>query len=251
MPPPMKRRRIGAIPVSAVEEVTFDPSARQEYLTGFHKRKLARAKYARELAEKKEREERIRERKRLREGRREEVRRRVEEVNASISRVGEDAEGDGEDRDDDNGSGNGEVDDDSGSDDDEGADAAESNRARMLALGHEDEYIDEDKFTTVLVEEVDVDRDGLHRSRPEVVVAADGDDGQDATAVEVTNGENKDRKCIDGKRAWSKEKPKDAKSKPKPKRKKFRYENKAERKFTREKERSKNRKQASARRKGE
>lgn len=54
MVPAPKRRK-----VEPVEQVTFDPDARQEYLTGFHKRKLERAKHGRELAQKKEREERI------------------------------------------------------------------------------------------------------------------------------------------------------------------------------------------------
>lgn len=50
-----KRRKPG----SATEEVTFDFSAREEYLTGFHKRKLQRIKHAKEEAIKKERAERI------------------------------------------------------------------------------------------------------------------------------------------------------------------------------------------------
>lgn len=45
------------------EELTFDFAQRQEYLTGFHKRKQARIKHAQELAAKKEREEKIRDRK--------------------------------------------------------------------------------------------------------------------------------------------------------------------------------------------
>jgi hypothetical protein len=61
MPPPSKKRK-----TSATEEVTFDPAAREEYLTGFHKRKQARIKYAQEQAAKKEREERILERKKVR-----------------------------------------------------------------------------------------------------------------------------------------------------------------------------------------
>lgn len=62
MPPKAKRRKID---VKAVEEVTFDTDARQEYLTGFHKRKLERAKHAREIAEKKARAEKLAERKRV------------------------------------------------------------------------------------------------------------------------------------------------------------------------------------------
>lgn len=39
-----------------IAELTFDPTARKEYLTGFHKRKLARIKAAREAAAKIEKE---------------------------------------------------------------------------------------------------------------------------------------------------------------------------------------------------
>ena len=62
MPSKAKRRKLD---VKAVEEVTFDTDARQEYLTGFHKRKLERAKHAREIAEKKARAEKLAERKRV------------------------------------------------------------------------------------------------------------------------------------------------------------------------------------------
>ena len=39
-PPPKKRK------TSALTEITFDPAAREEYLTGFHKRKEERKKHA-------------------------------------------------------------------------------------------------------------------------------------------------------------------------------------------------------------
>lgn len=60
MPPPNKRRR-----TEQPEEITFDPSARQEYLTGFHKRKLARKEAAREIAVKREKEEKVAQRKQV------------------------------------------------------------------------------------------------------------------------------------------------------------------------------------------
>jgi ribosomal RNA-processing protein 17 len=62
MPPPIKRRKTEP---TVVEEINFDPSARQEYLTGFHKRKLERAKHARELAEKQARVEKLEARKQV------------------------------------------------------------------------------------------------------------------------------------------------------------------------------------------
>jgi ribosomal RNA-processing protein 17 len=57
----MKRRKL----TSATEEITFDPAARQEFLTGFHKRKLQRTKQAQEYAEKKAREERREQRRKV------------------------------------------------------------------------------------------------------------------------------------------------------------------------------------------
>lgn len=57
---PVKRRRKDE---SVIEEISFDFDARQEYLTGFHKRKLQRIKKAHEEAAKKEREDRIASRK--------------------------------------------------------------------------------------------------------------------------------------------------------------------------------------------
>lgn len=60
MAPPSKRRK-----TNQIEEITFNPSARQEYLTGFHKRKLQRKENAREAALKREKEERVRERRQV------------------------------------------------------------------------------------------------------------------------------------------------------------------------------------------
>lgn len=59
MSPPTKRRKTNS---ATAEEIVFDPEARQDYLTGFHKRKLQRAKHAKEVAEKKAQAERIEER---------------------------------------------------------------------------------------------------------------------------------------------------------------------------------------------
>jgi ribosomal RNA-processing protein 17 len=55
MGPASKKRKVAAIP-----EISFDPDAREEYLTGFHKRKVARQKLAEEENGKKERAERLR-----------------------------------------------------------------------------------------------------------------------------------------------------------------------------------------------
>lgn len=64
MGPPAKRRKIDVIRrQKPVEELTFSIDARQEYLTGFSKRKAARREQAREQAIKEAKEEKIRERK--------------------------------------------------------------------------------------------------------------------------------------------------------------------------------------------
>lgn len=53
--PPKKKRKSA----STIEEIAFDFGAREDYLTGFHKRKLQRIKHAKEEAAKKEREEKL------------------------------------------------------------------------------------------------------------------------------------------------------------------------------------------------
>ena len=57
MAPATKRRKL-----DQAEEITFDPAARQEYLTGFSKRKQQRIQNARDVAAKKEKEEKVKER---------------------------------------------------------------------------------------------------------------------------------------------------------------------------------------------
>ncbi|KAI9819064.1 MAG: hypothetical protein M1832_004106 [Thelocarpon impressellum] len=213
MAPPAKRRKTS----SAVEVISFDFDARSEYLTGFHKRKLQRIKHAQEEAAKKERIERLEQRKKLREERKEEVRTHVETVNALLRGADGGAVGGSED----------------GSEPhDPPEDEEWTGIEEPPAVDHEDEYVDEDRYTTVTVESVGVSKEGLHK------VAEDGDaadqDGQD--------GERRSKKV------WIKDKPTKAKAKPKTKKKKFRYESKVERKSTRGKERAGNKAKASARR---
>lgn len=62
MPPLSKRRQIHSTKTKRPDELTFDPAARAEYLTGFHKRKQARVKLAQEVASKKKREAHLQER---------------------------------------------------------------------------------------------------------------------------------------------------------------------------------------------
>lgn len=53
--PPRKKRKSA----STIDEIAFDPSAREAYLSGFHKRKLQRIKHAKEEAAKRYRDERL------------------------------------------------------------------------------------------------------------------------------------------------------------------------------------------------
>jgi ribosomal RNA-processing protein 17 len=62
MGPVYKKRKVVT---AKVEEVNFDDTARQEWLTGFRKRKLQRIKQAQEVAEKKYKEEKRSDRKRV------------------------------------------------------------------------------------------------------------------------------------------------------------------------------------------
>lgn len=98
-------------------------------------------------------------------------------------------------------------------------------------MAQDEEFVDEDKFTTVTVEAMGDPRDGL-------------DDESEAenpkTKEAVTNGEMKAPK----KRVGNKE------GKAKQKKRKFRYESKAERQVTRQKIKSKNH-AAKLRRKGQ
>lgn len=112
------------------------------------------------------------------------------------------------------------------------------------ALDLENEYIDDDRFTTVTVEAVEVSKDGLHKSGQE-----NEEDSESSGADKAPGGQ---RGSLAGrqrvgskttKRTWTKEPPKGVKKK-KPR---FRYESKAERKVTRHKESSGNRIKAKAR----
>ncbi|KAI5958064.1 hypothetical protein KGF57_002872 [Candida theae] len=65
----------------AVNEVTFDKQSREEYLTGFHKRKLQRQKKAQEYNKEQERLARIEERKQIRDERKRDLENQLREFN--------------------------------------------------------------------------------------------------------------------------------------------------------------------------
>ncbi len=240
MAPPTKRRKKSAV---AVEEITFDPNAREDYLTGFHKRKVQRIKHAQEEAAKKERQERIVERKRvnqgsasipqhdpdfgvlqMREERKTELEKHVETVNAILREA------------------DGGISDTGG--EESGTEMEEwDGVAEAPEVDHEAEYIDEDRYTTVTVEAMDLSKEGLHRAMEEEERGIGGLKNEDAQPE--TNGSAKEApdKVRKGKRIWTKETPDGRKKK----KKKFRYESKAERKVTRYKEQSGNKAKARAR----
>lgn len=108
------------------------------------------------------------------------------------------------------------------------------------ATTQEAEYVDDDRFTTVTVEAVDISREGFEKAGDE----ADGDSDSQETAKKAEEGQTHGQQTTtNGKRVWTKERP----AGPKKRKKKFRYESKAERKVTRHKEKSHNRKQAKER----
>lgn len=88
-------------------------------------------------------------------------------------------------------------------------------------VDHEEEYIDEERYTTVTVESVNVSKDGLSSSRPEEEDS--GEEGQET----ATKG---DPNAPPG----SKEKPKP----PQKRKHKFRYETKAERQLSQRKQKA-------------
>ena len=112
-------------------------------------------------------------------------------------------------------------------------------------VDYEDEYVDEDRYTTVTVEAVDVSRDGLHKTITDYEV------NQVTATEDPVEGET----TKSGTKEWQDTKQetrlrrKEPPSGPKKRKRKFRYESKAERKVSRYKERSANKAKAKARKK--
>ncbi|TVY90431.1 Ribosomal RNA-processing protein [Lachnellula willkommii] len=200
--PPSKKRKT----VHKIEEISFDNDARADYLTGFHKRKVARATRAREEAEKKEKEERVRIRAQLREERKQELDEHIEAVNRALKEVRDP----GVEREE--------------SDDDTWEGIADD-VVEVEVVDREEEYVDEDRYTTVTVEAVDISKEGFTKSGVE-----DSSDEEKGAPKLVEEEKTK--------KVWPKKAPK----------KKFRYESKAERKFTRGKQKAGNKAKADARR---
>jgi len=209
LPPPNKKRRA----TSSVEEVAFDNDARQEYLTGFHKRKQQRIKHAQEQAAKRAREEKIEARKQMRAERRREVEEHVETVNKLLRESG--AAGD-------------DIAQDSQEDESDEWDGI-ADKPALEVIGHEEEYIDEDRFTTVTVETVSVSRDGL--AKPEIYVEKEEEDDEGG------EGKSEDPEVTQP----SSQNPSHDTGPKRVKKKKFRYESKLERRLTERKQKAKGR----------
>lgn len=184
---------------SAVEEVNFDFEARQEYLTGFHKRKQQRIKNAQEEAAKRARQEKLELRKQIREERKRDVEEHVQTVNRLLQESA--AAGAVEQE----------------SDEEDGEWDGFPDQPELDIVDHEEEYIDEDRYTTVTVESVSVTRDGLHKSQ------VDDKDNEEDKKVEEPKDDQKAK----------------SRREPKKKKKKFRYETKFERQLTDKKQRIK------------
>lgn len=87
----------------------------------------------------------------------------------------------------------------------------------------EEEYIDEDRYTTVTIEAVNVDKDGMHKPDAEGVE----DDDEDAD-----NDEDGEGKGVEGAKSGSAPEKSKKEWPKKPRKKKFRYETKIERKLS-------------------
>lgn len=131
-----------------------------------------------------------------------------------------------------------------GSDEDEDTAEEWNGVEGVPPIDHEAEYIDEDKYTTVTVEAMDLSRKGLQK------VEQEGRKQGEVRVPEVEVEEATEPKDATKTKKWSwtKEKPRERGDKPKQKKKKFRYETKSERKFTRMKQGARNSREAKARR---
>ncbi|KAL9610895.1 MAG: hypothetical protein Q9167_004436 [Letrouitia subvulpina] len=217
---PVKKRRKGE-PI--IEEISFDFDARQEYLTGFHKRKLQRIKKAQEEAAKKEREDRIASRKALRESRKADLEKQVQAINAGLRAANEDFQ----------------------SSDDGGKVVYEkwNGIEEPEDIDREDEYSDQDRHTTVIIEAVDVSREGLQSLQSDHETSSEKEEDEEVNR-NIGGAANKVSNTL--KKTGVSNVPTKVNGLPRRK-KKFRYEGKVERKLTRLKEKASNRAKAKAR----
>ena len=117
------------------------------------------------------------------------------------------------------------------------ADDKQGTTAAAVAVDREDEYIDEDRHTTVIVEEVDISKHGLHGvgDIPEL----EAEPGSDNVNVADVTKRRAGRGDATG---LKKRRDQDSSQRPK-KRDTFRYEGEAERKIERLKQRARRRRE--------
>ncbi|KAI0840207.1 nucleolar protein 12-domain-containing protein [Hypoxylon sp. FL0890] len=197
LPPPSKKRKVQ----HSIEEIKFDNDARADYLTGFHKRKLQRIKNAQEQAAQRARQEKIEFRKQAH--RKREVEEHVQSVNAILKQAQEAGYVGGEESEE-------EADEWGGFQD----------TPALEPVDREEEYIDEERYTTVTVESVSVSKDGLSSSKPEEDSSDEDGEAAEKEDSEHPLGSN------------DKNRP------PKKKKPKFRYETKAERQVNQRKQKA-------------
>ena len=150
----------------------------------------------------------------MREQRKEDLDRHVKEVNAELEKQDENV-----------------LDGNESLDDGEEWDGIQE-QAVIEKMPDDEEYVDEDKYTTVTVEAMDGENDRSASSED------DDDDDEKAegrTVDQPANGNAKPKTAVK-KKVWSKD------GQTKQKKKKFRYESKAERQATRQKQKVKNHK---------
>lgn len=124
--------------------------------------------------------------------------------------------------------------------------------AELPPVDYEAEYIDEDRYTTVTVEDIDPSRNGLQGKEEESGSGSedgagdgdgDGDDDEDGKSTDQKNEAGSTKK----KRIWAKENP-NGDTKRRRRKRNFKYESAVDRKAGRIKQRQKNSKQAKLRR---
>ncbi|KAL9057607.1 MAG: hypothetical protein Q9162_002222 [Coniocarpon cinnabarinum] len=235
MPPSAKRRKLQN---HGVEEVKFDFDARQQYLTGFRRRKQARIQHAQKVAAEKGRQAKIEDRKQLREKRKQEVEEHVKAVNEGVKNA-EKALQDSDDEKDD--TGHEQASNDAAHDSSTGVDAVQEEQE----YGHEDEYVDEEKHTTVTVEPLNPELEEDEHS------SLDEDDIEHTGETDIAKRNGRTHIHAPSKRSPGVKKSSDgitAKRKEKPKKASFHYESKGERKLAKLQQVMKKRKAAATRR---
>jgi len=131
---------------------------------------------------------------------------------------------------------NGEETEDESHDDEDEAENKEEHVATTSLDPRDEEYIDEDRYTTVTVEPMRFSDDERNAS----------DDDRSAKAKQEALAKQSEDTLPKKKRVWTREKPDDARAKKK--KKKFKYESPVERKLARTKAKTRNSAAAKARR---